>query len=52
MIKIELGELYGLKDEKELMETINNLRRTGFSEEEIQNILNDSASEERGGRCS
>lgn len=38
-IKLELGELYGCKDYKELMQSIEDARALGFSDEEIEKIL-------------
>lgn len=40
MITIELGELYGLADEKELFNTITELRQIGMADVEIQDLLN------------
>lgn len=42
MIKIELGELYGCESYKELTETINHMKRSGMSDEQIQEILDKS----------
>ena len=39
MLTLELGELYGMKDVKELMQTIQELQRMGMSDDEIQKIL-------------
>ena len=39
MINIELGELYGMDNVKELMQTIEELRSMGMSDAEIQVIL-------------
>ena len=42
MINIKLGELYGMKDVKELMQTIQDLQNMGMSDAEIQEILDKS----------
>ena len=42
MINIKLGELYGMKDVKELMQTIQDLQNMGMSDTEIQEILDKS----------
>ena len=42
MINLELGQLYGMDSEKELMETIRELRKAGMPDEEIQKILDRS----------
>ena len=39
MINLELGELYGMDNVKELMQTIEELRSMGMSDAEIQAIL-------------
>jgi len=39
MINIELGELYGMDNVKELMQTIKELQDMGMSDSEIQAIL-------------
>lgn len=44
MINIELNELYGMENEKDLMKTIFELRNMGMSDEEIQEILDRSKS--------
>lgn len=41
-INIELGNLYGMNSEKELMETIEELRGIGMPDEEVQKILDRS----------
>ena len=38
-IKLELGELYGCKDYKELMKSIEDAKNLGLSDEEIEKIL-------------
>ena len=38
-IRLELGEFYGCKNEKELMESIETLRQIGMSDEEINEVL-------------
>ena len=40
MITIELGELYGLADERELINTITELKQIGMADVEIQDLLN------------
>ena len=42
MITIELNELYGMENEKELMNTIQELKAIGMTDEEIQECLNRS----------
>ena len=42
MIDVQLGETYGMKDVKELMQTIQELQQMGMSDEEIQKILDRS----------
>lgn len=44
MINLKIGETYGLRDEKELMETINTLRDMNMSDEDINKILMNSES--------
>lgn len=44
MINLKVGETYGLRDEKELMETINTLRDMNMSDEDINKILINSES--------
>lgn len=39
MINLELGELYGMDNVKELMQTIKELQDMGMSDSEIQAIL-------------
>ena len=39
MINLELGELYGMDNVKELMQTIKELQDMGMSDAEIQAIL-------------
>lgn len=38
-IKLELGELYGCKDYKELMKSIEDAKALGLSDEEINKAL-------------
>lgn len=45
MINIELGELYGMDNVKELMQTIKELQDMGMSDSEIQVILERSKDE-------
>ena len=45
MINIELGELYGMNNVKELMQTIKELQDMGMSDSEIQAILERSKNE-------
>lgn len=42
MINLEIGELYGLESERELMEAIQFCRNMGMSDESIQAILDRS----------
>ena len=42
MITLEMGQLYGMSSEKELMQTIKELKSTGMSDDDIQVILNRS----------
>ena len=45
MITLELGQLYGMNNEKELMQTIKELKNTGMSDNDIQVILDRSKTE-------
>lgn len=45
MINLELGELYGMDNVKELMQTIKELQDMGMSDSEIQAILERSKNE-------
>ncbi len=45
MITLELGQLYGMDSEKELMQTIKELKNTGMSDGDIQSILDRSKTE-------
>lgn len=45
MITLVLGELYGMDSQKELMQTIEELRRMGMSDGDIQVILDRSKTE-------
>ena len=40
MINIDLRETYGMKDIKEVMRTIQDMKSKGFADEEIQMYLN------------
>lgn len=42
MINLEIGELYGLRNEKELLETIRTLQEIGMTDEQINKILENS----------
>lgn len=42
MITLEMGELYGMESEKDLMQTIKELQDMGMSDENIQAILDRS----------
>ncbi len=42
MITLEIGQLYGMNNEKELMQTIKELKNTGMSDNDIQIILDRS----------
>ncbi len=46
MINLEIGELYGMKSEKELMEAIQSCRNMGMSDAQIQAVLDRSKEEE------
>lgn len=46
MINLELGELYGMDNVEELMQTIKKLQDTGMSDSEIQAILERSKNSE------
>lgn len=39
MINLELGQLYGCKNYKELLDAIDNLKSIGMSDEEINEII-------------
>ena len=45
MITLEMGQLYGMNSEKELMQTIKELKNTGMSDNDIQIILDRSKAE-------
>ena len=45
MITLKLGELYGMKNEKELLDNIAWLQSMGMSDEDIQKILDRSLEE-------
>lgn len=51
MINLEIGELYGMESEKELMEAIQSCRNMGMSDEAIQAILDRSKEENKSGLC-
>ena len=42
MITLEMGELYGMESEKDLMQTIKELQDMGMSDENIQSVLDRS----------
>ena len=42
MITLEIGQLYGMNNEKELMQIIKELKNTGMSDNDIQIILDRS----------
>lgn len=45
MINLEMGQLYGMNNEKELMQTIKELKDIGMSDNDIQVILDRSKAE-------
>lgn len=45
MITLEIGQLYGMNSEKELMQTIEELKNIGMSDNDIQVILDRSKTE-------
>ena len=45
MITLELGQLYGMANEKELLQTIKELRDIGMPDKDIQDILDRSKAE-------
>ena len=45
MITLEMSQLYGMDNEKELMQTINELKNMGMSDNDIQDILDRSKAE-------
>ena len=45
MITLEMGQLYGMNNEKELMQTIKELKDMGMSDNDIQVILDRSKTE-------
>lgn len=51
MITLEMGELYGMESEKDLMQTIKQLQDMGMSDEAIQAILDRSKEENKSGLC-
>ena len=51
MINLEIGELYGLESERELMQTIKQLQDMGMPDEDIQAILDRSKEENKSGLC-
>lgn len=42
MINLEINELYGMRNEKELNEAIQTLQEMGMTDEQINKILEDS----------
>lgn len=42
MITLEIGQLYGMNSEKELMQTIKELKNIGMPDNDIQVILDKS----------
>jgi len=42
LLKLELGELYGMNSIVDLMWAINNMRRFGMTDREIQEVLDRS----------
>lgn len=51
MITLEMGELYGMESEKDLMQTIKQLQDMGMSDVQIQAILDRSKEENKNGLC-
>ena len=47
MINLEIGELYGMESERELMEAIQSCRTIGMSDAQIQAILDRSKEENK-----
>ena len=47
MISLEIGELYGMESEKDLMQTIKQLQDMGMPDEHIQAILDRSKEENK-----
>ena len=47
MINLEIGELYGLESERELMEAVQFCRNMGMSDAQIQAILDRSKEENK-----
>lgn len=45
MTTLEMGQLYGMNNEKELMQTIKELKDMGMSDNDIQVILDRSKTE-------
>ena len=39
MIVLKFGELYGMNSEQELIKTIEEMRKIGMSDEDIQKVL-------------
>ena len=50
MISLEMCQLYGMDNEKELMTAIEELRKIGMPESNIQAILGRSKTESEGDR--
>ena len=46
-IKLELGELYGMDNIKQVMQTIEELKQMGMSDEQINEILERSKNGKR-----
>ena len=48
MLNLEIGELYGLKSQRELIEAIQACRNMGMSDAQIQEILDRSKEDKYG----
>ena len=47
MINIKLGQLYGFNNQEELLQCMENMKLIGFSDEEINQMLEESKQKER-----
>lgn len=49
MLKLVIGELYGMDNIEQLMSTIQDMRNLGMSDEEIQEVLDRSKTPNKEG---
>ena len=48
MLKLVIGELYGMDSIEQLMSTIQDMRNLGMTDEEIQKVLDRSKEDKNG----